>query len=88
MNGVGTVGNITYVKYCSDATIDLITISKLGEIGFRVSFEDEKGQVRIRKIRVMSSKEQFLYLAHVHLSLRTAGKFYPSKSSLNLSSEN
>ena len=49
MDGVGTVGNISDVKYCPGATIDLILISKMGEIGFRVSFEDEEGPVVIRR---------------------------------------
>ena len=83
VDAVGTVGNISDVKYCSDATTDLISISKLGEIGFRVSFEDEEGPVVIRRksnnaIECIGTKEnglywiteeQFLYLAHVDLDL-------------------
>ena len=83
MDGVGTVGNIS--DYCPDATTDLISISKLGEIGFRVSFEDKEGSVVIRRkfynvIECIGIKEnghywiteeQFLYLAHVNLHRRT-----------------
>ena len=81
MDNIGTVGNISNVKYCRDATTHLISFSKLGEIGFRVSFEDEEGQVVIRRksdnaIEYIGIKEnkiywitekQFLYLAHVDL---------------------
>ena len=55
VDGVGMVGNISDVKFCPDATADLISISKLGEIGFRVSFEDEKGPVVIQKSLKMRS---------------------------------
>ena len=45
VDGIETVENISDVKYCSDATTDLISISKLGEIGFGVSFESDTKKI-------------------------------------------
>ena len=101
VDGVRTVGNISNVKYCPDEATDFISIIKLGEIGFRISFEDEQGPVVIRRksdnvIECIESKqnglywiteEQLLYFAHVDLSLK-AGEVYSSKPSLNFSGEN
>ena len=85
VDGVGTVGNISDVKYWPDATTVLISISKLGEVGFRVSFEDEEGSFVIRRksdnaiecVEIKENRlywiveEHFLYLAHVNLDCRT-----------------
>ena len=47
VEGIGEVGKWRDVKFWPAALTDLITVSKLKAIGFKISFGDEKGPVVI-----------------------------------------
>ena len=49
VDGIGTIGILEDVKFCERATTDLIAVSKLGQIGFKTSFDDAEGPVVIRR---------------------------------------
>ena len=70
VDGIGMVQNISNVKYCPDATTDLISICKLGEIDYRVSVDDEEGPVvsvlQLKYGLNWITEKRFLYLAHVY----------------------
>ena len=48
VEGIGDIGKCSDVKFCPGASTDLISVSKMKAIGFKISFGDEKGPVFIR----------------------------------------
>ena len=49
MNGVGSFGNFNNMKWCKGVSVDLVSVAKLGEIGFySVLGMSKKDPVQIR----------------------------------------
>ena len=47
VKGIREIGKCNGVKFCTGASMDLISISKLTAIGFKISFGDEEKAVDI-----------------------------------------